>query len=112
MSEFVTYLEEVFSEFGAVNYRPMFGGFGLYHEGLMFALVADDVLYLKADTLSKRAYQARDLLAFEYLKQGKTVQFSYFLAPEEIYEDSERAKFWANLAFEAALRAKRPQKKN
>jgi DNA transformation protein len=26
--------------------RRMFGGFGLYCDGVMFALIADDVLYL------------------------------------------------------------------
>ena len=49
MSEYVEYLKEVFSEFGSVEPRRMFGGYGIFHKGLMFALVADNALYLKAD---------------------------------------------------------------
>ncbi len=35
--------------FGPVTVRPMFGGAGIFRDGLMFALIADEVLYLKAD---------------------------------------------------------------
>jgi DNA transformation protein len=49
MSELIAYLPEVFELFGPVTIRKMFGGYGVYHDGLMFALVADDTLYLKAD---------------------------------------------------------------
>jgi len=49
MSEFVEYLNEVFADFGVIRYRKMFGGYGIYHNDLMFGLVADDQLYLKTD---------------------------------------------------------------
>ncbi len=49
MSEFVDYLKEVFEQFGQIRARKMFGGYGIYHDGVMFGLVADDTLYLKAD---------------------------------------------------------------
>lgn len=48
MSEFVDNLDEVFALFGAVRAKRMFGGYGLYHDNLVFGLVADEVLYLKA----------------------------------------------------------------
>jgi DNA transformation protein len=47
MSEFTDYLHEVFEDFGAIRVRRMFGGEGVYHQGLMFALVANERLYLK-----------------------------------------------------------------
>ena len=49
MSDYVEYLKEVFSEFGVIQLRRMFGGYGIFYKRLMFALVADDTLYLKAD---------------------------------------------------------------
>lgn len=49
MSEFITYLEEVFNHFGPIHTRKMFGGYGVYSRGTMFGLVADDMLYLKVD---------------------------------------------------------------
>ncbi|MEM7404334.1 MAG: TfoX/Sxy family protein [Pseudomonadota bacterium] len=106
MSEFVAYLEEVFRQFGAVRARRMFGGHGIYRDGVMFGLVADDVLYLKADAELRIEFEALGLEAFEYNKNGQPMKMSYFLAPDEIYEDEDAAKLWATRAFEAALRTK------
>ena len=106
MSEFVDYLHEVFTGFGAINTRKMFGGHGIYHDGLMFALVADDSLYLKADETSKQEFVNKQLPPFEYDKKDKTVTLSYYLAPEEIYEDPDEAVYWAKLAFQAALNSR------
>lgn len=86
--------------------RKMFGGYGLYHEGLMFALVADDTLYLKADADTVGDYTARGLGPFEYRKGGRIVKMSYFLAPAEILEDRDEAARWARRAYEAALRGR------
>ena len=53
MNQFADYLNEVFGQFGPIRVQRMFGGFGLYRDELMFALVADNVLYLKADDATK-----------------------------------------------------------
>ena len=87
----------------------MFGGHGVFHEGLMFALVADDVLYLKADDASVDAFHRLGLGPFVDDKAGELMAMSYYLAPESILDDPEEARAWAALAFEAALRAKRPK---
>jgi len=84
----------------------MFGGHGIYHDGLMFALVADDSLYLKADETIKQEFINKQLPPFKYDKKDKTVTLSYYLAPEEIYEDSNEAVYWARLAFQAALNSR------
>lgn len=42
MSEFVDNLNDVFGQFGSIAVRRMFGGYGVYHDGLMFGLVAHD----------------------------------------------------------------------
>lgn len=107
MSEFVDYLAEVFESFGEIRSRRMFGGFGIYHEELMFGLVAGDVLYLKADDRSAPSFTERGLAAFEYRKQGRQMRLSYYQAPEEIFDDSEAARLWATRAFEAALRSRK-----
>ena len=107
MSEFVENLQDVFTRFGPIRAKRMFGGYGVYHDDLMFGLVADDVLYLKADTQSAPEFIAQGLPAFEYAKKGKTYTMSYYLAPEEIYDDPEVAREWADRAFAAALRARK-----
>ena len=111
MSEFVDSLEEVFALFGPVHSRRMFGGYGIFHDNLMFGLVADDVLYLKADSESSGLFVARGLEPFKYEKKSNIVKMSYYMAPEEVFDDPEHAKHWAERAFEAALRSKRRLRK-
>jgi DNA transformation protein len=111
MSEYVEYLKEVFSEFGSVEPRRMFGGYGVFHKGLMFALVADDVLYLKADESIAQHFTERELEQFSYEKQGKVFRMSYYMAPEDIFDDPEEAKIWADRSYAAAVRSNKPKKK-
>lgn len=111
MSEFVEYLAEVFQDFGAIRSRRMFGGYGIYHDNLMFGLVADDVLYLKVDAQSATLFEDLDLKPFEYMKNGKSMKMSYYMAPEAIFDDRDVAKEWAQHAFAAALRSGKPKKR-
>jgi DNA transformation protein len=110
MSEFVDNLQEIFMLFGPVQARRMFGCYGIFHDGLMFGLVADEVLYLKADGNSSAEFEKRGLGQFEYEKKSKKIKMSYYMAPEEIFDDPEEAKVWASLAFDAALRSRKPAK--
>ena len=105
MSEFVTYLHEVFQEFGPIRSRKMFGGHGIYHNDLMFGLVADDELYIKTDADNLAEFEERGMSAFEFVMKGKVGKMSYWSAPEEIYDDPEQATHWANLGYAAAVRA-------
>lgn len=106
MGGFVDYLPEVFSEFGSIALRKMFGGHGVYHQGLMFGLVADDTLFLKVDAASLPLFEREGLPPFVYSdRNGRTATMSYRQAPDEIFDDRELAALWARRAFEAALRA-------
>jgi len=105
-SQFVSHLYEVFQLFGPIHARRMFGGYGIYHQNLMFGLVANDQLYLKVDSQSAPDFCIAGSLPFEYTKNGVTMKLSYFSAPVEIFDDAETAKAWAGRAFDAALRSK------
>jgi DNA transformation protein len=105
LSEFVQSLHEVFERLGRIETRRMFGGHGLYHEGRMFALVARDRLYLKADAESAAYFDRLQLPSFEYIRNGKTMQMSYREAPAEVFDDRDEAALWGRRAWEAALRA-------
>lgn len=106
MSDFVAYLQDLFCEFGEVHSRKMFGGYGLYHDGVMFALVADDTLYLKVDASIAETFKARGLPQFSYKKGSKNVNMSYYMAPAEALDDPAEMRQWATLAFECARRQK------
>ena len=79
-NEFVEHLNEVFRLFGAIHSKQMFGGYGIYHQGLMMGLVANDTLHLKTDALSAPQFSEAGCLPFEYNKNGTTMRMSYALS--------------------------------
>ncbi len=105
MNQFVEHLSEVFRSFGPIRHKRMFGGYGIYHQELMFGLVADDTLYLKTDAQSAPLFAEAGSLPFEYTKNGVSMKMSYSSAPVEIFDDPEAARTWAWVAYEAALRS-------
>lgn len=112
MSEFVEFLHEVFESFGPIRSRRMFGGYGIYHEDLMFGLVADEQLYLKTDAVNLPEFIAAGCVPFEYAKEGKVMKMSYYLVPEVVYDEPDQAAYWANLAYAAAQRAHKSKPPN
>ena len=106
-SEFVTHVLDLLEPLGPVSARRMFGGYGIYLDRLMFALVADDTLYLKVDDQTRGEFVAAGLEAFRYSKKGKIYQMSYHAAPEDALENAELLRDWARKAIDAALRAAR-----
>ncbi len=103
--EFVSYLVDLMQSIGPVRAKGMFGGHGIFLDELMFGLVADGTLYLKADIKSVGYFTDKGLAPFTYGKKGKEFKMSYYQAPEEALEDSEEMNLWANKAYDAALRA-------
>ena len=63
-------LAELFEPVGGVSFRKMFGGLGIFRQGMMFALVADDTLYLKADDDTAVAFKAEGCGPFVYDGKG------------------------------------------
>jgi DNA transformation protein len=107
VSDFIASLDDVFEKFGPIRAKRMFGGYGIYRNDIMFALVSDDLLYLKTDDAMAAELAARGSRPFEYTKQGKRTRIGYFTAPAEIYDDPDEAKLWAGRACAVALRATR-----
>lgn len=103
--EFADFVLEQMSLLRGLRSRPMFGGFGIYHGELFFALIADDRLYLKSDALNRADFVERGLGSFVYGAQGKTATMSYFEAPPEVFEDRDEMKLWAEKGIAAARRA-------
>jgi DNA transformation protein len=110
-NEFVEFTLEMLQLFGSVIAKPMFGGYGLYIDGVMFALIADDTLYFKADELLKNEFIELGLAPFSYSKNGAQYKMSYYCAPDEVLEDYELMNVWAQKAYGAALRANKEKKR-
>jgi DNA transformation protein len=111
-NEFVSYLEDNLQLIGPVQAKRMFGGYGLFLEGLMFALIADKTLFFKVDNESREEFEVLGLEAFTYSKKGKTFSMSYYQSPEEALEDIDVLAEWGNKAYGAALRAAAKKNKN
>ena len=104
---FLDYLRELMRGGGyAVVSRAMFGGHGLYVDGLFFGIVDDDVLYLRVDAGNRAAFEAHDSAPFEFMtKEGKRQAMRYLRAPDEALERPDAMGQWVRLAVGAALRA-------
>ena len=89
-----------------VRAKRMFGGVGLYSEESFFALIDDDVLYLKVDDETRPDFEQRGLRPFQPFGEGSAAM-QYYQLPEDLLEDPEALRPWAEGAVAAARRAKR-----
>jgi len=101
---FKDYVIDQLRVFGGCGARAMFGGFGIYKGGLMFGLIAEDVLYLKVDDANRPDYEARKSKPFVYEGKGKPVSMSYWRIPDDVLEDPDELKTWAMKAYDVALK--------
>jgi DNA transformation protein len=95
----------MFAAFGSVTLRRMFGGAGLYADGVMFGLVSDGQIYLKADVATAPSFQREGCRPFEYgTKTGKRAVMSYWRLPDRLYDDADELAQWARQALIVAQR--------
>ena len=102
--EFIDYVMELLGPFGTVRTRRMFGGYGVYLDGLMFAIVSDDTLYLKADEMNRAEFEQAGCEIFGYARKGKRATLNFFRAPEDAMDSPQLMLPWARTAYAAALR--------
>lgn len=103
--DFLDYVMELLGPFGTVGARRMFGGHGVFLDGLMFAIVSADTLYLKADEMSRAEFELAGCEVFGYARKGKRAALSFYRAPADAMESPELMLPWARTAYAAALRA-------
>ena len=109
---YVDHVLELLQDLGPLRVKRMFGGAGVYRDEVMFGLIADESLYLKADEATKPAWRAAGSEPFSFAyKDGRQEITSYWRLPPAAADDGEEAQRWARLGLEAALRAKRPKKR-
>ena len=88
--------------------KRLFGGVGLYFEGVLFGLIDDDTLYLRVDDATRPDFEQRHMPALRPVrKEPSKVSRSYYQAPSEVLEDSEALRQWAQRAIRAARPARR-----
>jgi DNA transformation protein len=110
-ADFVAYLLELFAPGGHATARRMFGGYGLYVDGLICGLVADGRVYLKTDAQTQDAFTAAGCAPFVYEGMTQPIEMSYWTVPESALESAEDMAPWLKRALDAAGRkaaAKKP----
>ena len=97
--EFLKYVTDPFSVLGPVRTKRMFGGVGIYHEEKFFALIDNDTLYLKTDSINEPRFKKAGMTAFQPWP-GHIM--NYWTVPSEVVENKEALAEWSKGALAAA----------
>ncbi len=105
--EAALHLEDLFSALSGSSVRRMFGGAGVFRDGLMYALSLDDGrIALKADMETIPAFRAEGMSEWTYPHRGGgQASMGYWYMPERLFDEPDEFRLWAQGAFEAAMRA-------
>lgn len=102
--DYADYIIDLLSSWARVTAKAMFGGFGLYRQGQIFAIIVDDTLYFKVGDANRPDYEAAGSEPFTYEAKGKRkIAMSYWRVPEDVLEDAESLGAWAEKAYRVAL---------
>lgn len=115
---FAAFVTELLEGLGPVSIRRMFGGAGVYADAVMFALIDEDVLYIKTDEALKAELAAAGSTPFVYTpnhgaRAGQPMDMGYWRMPEAALDEPDEAVMWARkaLAVARAKAAAKPKRK-
>ena len=102
---FAEFLREQLAPLGRVTTRRMFGKTGVFCNGLMFGMVTNDTLYFRVDDHYRAVFkEAETVPPLNYEKKGRTIDLSFWLAPERLLDVPDELVTWARAALAAARR--------
>jgi DNA transformation protein and related proteins len=102
---FAEFLRERLAPLGRATLRRMFGKTGVFCDGLMFAMVTEDTLYFRVDDHNRVAFEeAGSFPPLNYEKNGRTIDLSFWRAPERLLDEPDEFVAWARTALAAARR--------
>ncbi|WED20757.1 TfoX/Sxy family DNA transformation protein [Vibrio sp. JC009] len=78
----------LFEHFGKVKSRSMFGGFGIFVDETMFALVVNDALHIRSNDSTIEEFKAAGYKPYVYKKRGFPVVTKYFALPQDFWDDT------------------------
>ena len=103
-AELIEHLRDLFAPQGALTARAMFGGHGLYLDGLLVGVLIDEALYLKVDALTRPDFEAASCAPYVYAITDPPLTMSYWSVPEAAMDSPQAMQPWLRRAVEAALR--------
>lgn len=100
------FIEELFSGVEGAVLKRMFGGIGVFCDGVMIAIVIDDEIYFKTDETTRPRFEAEGCTPFTYHRSnGRAVSLSYWRIPQRLIDDSDSFTDWACTARRVAVAA-------
>lgn len=108
--EYRDWVIEQLREAGAVSGRSMFGGYGIYLDGVIFGLIADDIFYLKVDDSNRPDFEAAGMGPFRPFKDSSEVM-QYYEVPADVLENPQQLAVWAHRATTVSRRSPRSGRK-
>ena len=103
--DYAKFVQDQLSEFGEVEFKSMFGGIGIFKEGVMFAKIGGDTFRLKVDETNQKQFEDRGMKPFHSEKKKKGMP--YWEVPQDILENRTELAKWAQQSFEIALKSKK-----
>jgi DNA transformation protein and related proteins len=104
------FIRELFAPFRHVAVKPMFGGAGLFSDGLMFGLLFDSVIYLKADAATIPDFEREGSVPFTYQARSRPRSLNFWRLPDRLYDDPDELAIWAGRALAVVEKRKRAPK--
>ena len=100
---FIEHLKDLLPPLGPIVVKRMFGGAGIYCDGVFFAIVDTETLYFKTDEKSRAAYEAENMGPFTYMtKDGPSRLPNYYRVPERLLDEPDDMREWAERAISVA----------
>lgn len=106
-------MSRYFKNISGIKSRSMFGGYGLYKNGVIFGMIAEGNLYFKVNATNIKEYQAAKSEPFTYLgSKGKPISMSYWKVPAAVLKNEKLLKEWIENSLKASLKksTKRPSR--
>jgi DNA transformation protein len=105
-SGFTDYVLELLAGFRGVQARRMFGGAGLFRDGVMFGVLINDVVYFRVDDALQADLKAQGSEPWVYTRAGEAREMGYWRMPETAADDPDEAVAIAHRSYAAAVKRK------
>jgi DNA transformation protein and related proteins len=109
---FAEFVCEQLAPLGRITLRRMFGKVGVFCDGLMLGLLADDTLYFRLDEQNRKAFaEATAFPPLNYAKGGQLIDLAFWRAPDRLFDEPDELLDWGRLALAAARRVAAKRKR-
>lgn len=102
---FADFLRDQLAPLGRVTMRRMFGKTGVFCDGVMLGVVAENILYFRVDNQNRARFkEAESFPSLSYVKNGRAIDLSFLRGPDRLFDDHQELIAWACAALAAAHR--------